>query len=81
MMHGNMNIKEYNSLTQKLKHRRRMIIFVEIPTVRDSVAFCISVNWNRQPVADMSGAIIFKPHVLSYWAAVGNAAAVVTACT
>jgi len=66
MMHGNMNIKEYNSLTQNIKHRRRMIIFVELPTVHDSVVFCISVNWNGQPAADMSGATIFKPHALSY---------------
>jgi hypothetical protein len=55
-----------NSLTQKIKHGRRMIIFVEIPTVHDSVVFLNSVNWNGQPVADRSGATIFEPHVLAY---------------
>jgi len=59
-------LQEYNSLIQKIKQGRRMIIFVEFPTVHDSVAFCISVIWNGQPVADRSGATIFKPHVLSY---------------
>jgi hypothetical protein len=59
-------LQEYNSLTQKIKHGRRMIIFVVLPTVYDSAVFCISVNWNGQPVTDRSGATIFKPHVLSY---------------
>ena len=74
-------LQEYNSLTQKTEHGGRMIIFVELPTVHDSVVFSISLNRNGQPVADRSGATIFKRHVLSHWAAVGNATAVVTACT
>jgi len=56
-------LQEYNSLIQKIKHDRRMIILVELATVH---AFSISVNWNGQPVADRSGATIFKPRVLPY---------------
>jgi hypothetical protein len=59
-------LQEYNSLTQKINHSRRMTIFVEFPTVHDSAVFCISVNWKGQPAADRSVATIFKPHVLSY---------------